>query len=553
MLFDLDELEGKEPIRAQVCIVGGGLAGITLATRLTRLGVGVAVLEAGGRSPEERSQQIYENAKMARKRHRGTTEGRFRVLGGATTRWGGQLLPYTPEIMQPEAGMKTESWPVALDEIEPHYPQAEALLQADPLPYEAKPLYEALGRKLPAALVSDRLSGLRPRFSKCAPFSRRNVGVTLGADLEVAPSAAIYLHANLKELKLSVDGQRIESVVAQNYAGKEFRFVADQFVVACGTIETSRLLLASRSVDPRGVGNKNDQVGRYFHDHISVPVATLHGKAQDAFLKSFGPFIVNRTAHTMKFEASPRLRKDLDVLSVMAHVIIDEPEGSPIDLMRSFLRTAQRRDIEQVLSQQLAKVLPACFDIARMGYVIAREKRRPASKAAVVNLCIDSEQLPLASTRVRLSDEVDAFRMPKAIVDWDVSAEDLSTIRRFGKYLRENFAPLLPEGFRWNEEIFDETREVNNITDTLHPMGGCRMGTDPRTSVVDAELRVHGIRNLSIASAAVYPSGGSSNPSFTIMALTLRLAERLSADVWRDHRPVLLTQDAGEAALAQRA
>jgi choline dehydrogenase-like flavoprotein len=62
-------------------------------------------------------------------------------------------------------------------------------------------------------------------------------------------------------------------------------------------------------------------------------------------------------------------------------------------------------------------------------------------------------------------------------------------------------------------------------------MGGTAMGVDPRSSVVDPDLRMHGVANLSVASCATYPSGGSSNPTFTLMALTLRLAERLMQDV----------------------
>ena len=97
--------------------------------------------------------------------------------------------------------------------------------------------------------------------------------------------------------------------------------------------------------------------------------------------------------------------------------------------------------------------------------------------------------------------------------------------------MRERFDALSIGGIQWRPEIFNESAEVTGIKDTFHPMGGCRMGTDPRESVVDPNLTVHGIPNLSIASAAVYPSGGSSNPSFTIIALALRLADRLAAQL----------------------
>ncbi|MEO7028876.1 MAG: GMC family oxidoreductase [Acidobacteriaceae bacterium] len=529
MLIDLEQHEARtEPFRAQVCIIGAGVAGNSLAHRLAAAGIRVALLEAGGRAHEDRSQSIY-NARMARLKHNGTHEGRFRLLGGSSTRWGGQLLPYTAEVMRPSPSMPSHGWPIGIDQIEPYYPDAQRLLDADDLPFDAKPFLTAFHRPLPPLL--DELPELRARFSKCAPFSRRNVGTTLGKELEQGSAATLYLHANLTELLLSPNGDRVVAALVRNYAGTKFRFEADHFVVACGTIETSRLLLASRSVDPAGVGNTHDQVGRYFHDHISLPAAKLTGPARKLFLESFGPFLHRRTAHTVKFEAAPQLRERLGLLAVMAHIIIDEPEDSGVGVARSLLRSIQRRDMKEAIFRELPKVPRASIDLARLAYTAKYKQRRHASTGAAVMLCLDSEQLPLADTRIRLDDDLDPLGMRKTVVDWTVSEPDLKTLRTFAAHLRERFTALSMEGINWRPEIFDESAEITGITDTFHPMGGCRMGTDPRASVVDGDLTVHGIANLSIASAAVYPAGGSSNPSFTIIALALRLADRLATQL----------------------
>ena len=159
------------------------------------------------------------------------------------------------------------------------------------------------------------------------------------------------------------------------------------------------------------------------------------------------------------------------------------------------------------------------------------ERRRHASSSAVVNLCLDSEQLPLADTRIRLGEDLDHLGMPKTVADWTISDFDRKTLRTFATYLRDRFAELKIQGIEWRPEVFDENAEITGITDTFHPMGGCRMGTDARESVVDANLTVHGIPNLSLATAAVYPAGGSSNPSLTIIALSLRLGDRLAAQL----------------------
>jgi choline dehydrogenase-like flavoprotein len=527
MLVDLEELEAQpEPIRSQVCIIGAGLAGHSLAQRLAAAGIDVALLEAGGRSLEERSQRIYD-ARMARLKHEGTYEGRFRLLGGSSTRWGGQLLPYTAEILQPSPSLPSHGWPLAIDEVAPFYFDAQRLLGVDDLPFDAKPFLDAFHREVPPLL--DELPELHARFSKCAPFSRRNMGTTVGKDLEQSNSVVLYLHANLTELLLAPTGDRIEAALVRNYAGRKFRFEADHFVLSCGTIETSRLLLASRRVNPRGIGNTYDQVGRYFHDQISLPSAELTGAARRMFLESFGPFLFRRTAHTVKFEASTQLRERLNLLAVMAHIVIDEPEDSGVIVARSLLRSVQRGDLKETIFRELPKVPRATIDLGRLAYMAKFEKRRYVSPRAAVMLCLNSEQLPLADTRIRLDDDLDPLGMPKTVVDWTVSDADLTTLRTFAAFLRERFAALSISGVEWRSKIFDESAEITGIRDTFHPMGGCRMGIDPRESVVDSNLTVHGIPNLSIASAAVFPAGGSSNPSFTIIALTLRLADRLAA------------------------
>jgi choline dehydrogenase-like flavoprotein len=527
MLVDLEEIEAQpQSIRSQVCIIGAGVSGHSLAQRLTATGIGVALLEAGGRAIEKRSQSVYD-ARMARRSHSGTLEGRFRLLGGSSTRWGGQLLPYTAEILQPPPSLSSYGWPLTIDDLTPFYLEAQRLLAADDFPFDAKAFLDAFHRKVPPLL--DELPELRARFSKCAPFSRRNLASSVGKDLERSNSATIYLHANLNELLLAPTGDRIEAALVRNYAGTKFRFEAEHFVLSAGTIETSRLLLASRSVNPKGVGNTYDQVGRYFHDQISLPAAELTGATRRMFLESFGPFLYRRTAHTVKFEASPQLREHLNLLAVMAHIIIDEPEDSGVSIVRSLLRSMQRGDMKETILRELPKVPRAWIDLGRLAYTAKFEKRRHASPRAAVMLCLDTGQLPLADTRIRVADDLDDLGMPKAIVDWTVSDTDLTTLRRFAAFLRDRFAALSISGIEWRPELFDESAEITGITDTFHPMGGCRMGMDPRESVVDSNLTVHGIPNLSVASAAVFPSGGSSNPSFTMIALALRLGDWLAS------------------------
>jgi choline dehydrogenase-like flavoprotein len=531
MQIDLESISvtSTVPYRSQVCVLGGGIAGLVLATALAKVGIDVHLLEAGGRTEEVRSQSLY-NAGMAGLVHTGTTEGRFRLFGGSSTRWGGQLLPYTPDVFAPPVGSPSMAWPIGPDAICQYYTQVEDLLGADHLPFGAD-IYRSFGRNIPEELSKSDTINLRA--SKWAPFARRNLALTLGEQAIASDKVTVFFHANVTELVLKQDGTRIESVLAQDYRGNQYRFEAEQYVLATGTIETSRLLLASRSVAPEGVGNEKDQVGRRFHDHVSYPAAELTGEARTKMLTWFAPILNQGTTHTAKLEASASLRERLNILAAMAHITIEEPEGSGADVIRGLLRSMQRGDLRGAIVNSLPRLPGASIEIARLAYNAKVRKRRAVSAAAKVTLRIDSEQKARSDNRVRIDiHEVDALGMPRTIVDWKVSEEELYSVRAFAVFLREEFARLGVGPIPWQPELQAEpSAPLTSVTDTFHPMGGTVMGVDPGRSVVDPDLRVHGVANLSVASCAAYPSGGSSNPTFTLMALTLRLAERLERDI----------------------
>jgi choline dehydrogenase-like flavoprotein len=300
MLLDLEAV--STPIlpipTASVCIAGAGIAGLVLACALADNGISVTLLEAGGRRHEDRSQILYD-AEMTATRHTGTTEGRFRVFGGSSVRWGGQLLPYTDDIFSPDSGLGSSGWPITAAALEPFYSKVEAILGADHLPFSME-LYRTLGMRVPADFESN--PNINLRFSKWAPFSHRNVARTLGEKAIASDRITVVLHANTTECLLSPNGSRIEALLAQNYQRRCFRFEAERYVLATETIETSRLLLASRSVCPNGVGNDGNQVGTKLHDHVSAAVADLDGEARVKLLSWLGPFFTKQTTHTARLE-----------------------------------------------------------------------------------------------------------------------------------------------------------------------------------------------------------------------------------------------------------
>ena len=329
MHIDLEQTGTSGSFHSTVCILGGGIAGLTLATRLASHKVDVHLLEAGGLAPEDRSQSLY-RAEMSADQHRGVHEGRFRIFGGSSTQWGGQLLPFTHDTFDPPQGTGTVHWPIEERELTPFYDEVQRILGVDKLPFTAE-LLPALGH--PALPASNEI---RLRYSKWAPFNRRNLAQSIGQGVLTNPKITLFTHANAASLCADPsDRTRIGSVRVLNYARREFIFTASHFIVCAGTIESSRLLLCSP-----GVPNPHDQIGRYFHDHLSFHAARFLSPARESS-STTNPFYVDDTLHAWKLEASPELRERERLLSVMAHLVVAEPEASGVAAVRNLLRSLQ--------------------------------------------------------------------------------------------------------------------------------------------------------------------------------------------------------------------
>jgi choline dehydrogenase-like flavoprotein len=548
MQIDLNQAEPRtKPFHAQVCIIGAGIAGLTLAHRLAQQGIDVALLEAGGLTLDPPVQAALASTPLTGTPHLGTHEGRFQVFGGASLRWGGQLLPMPssatealssrPErsaVEGPEAppAQPTPPWPIAPESLTPHYAAAEKLLAVDNLPYNANAFF-AVTHFQPPALIN-QLPHLTPSLSKWTPFSHRNLASTIGRDLLDHPNVTVYLHAQATQLELAPARTHIQATQVCTFTGKTFRFEAQHFIVAAGTVETSRLLLASRSIAPEGVGNQHDQVGRNFHDHLTIPAAPLHGLARTALLSQLRPFVFGATQHSFKLEAAPQLREQLALNPVLAHLTFNEKPGSGLAAVRDLLHARQHGDFAATLRANISHLPSAAIEAFRLAASAKLHHRRFINASTTVTLQLNAAQDAPSPSRITLREDCDPNGLPQPMVDWRITPHELHTLRAFAAHLRESLATLsLDSGIDWQPALFDDNQPLANLEDARHAMGGACMGTDPRTSVVDSNLTVHGIANLHIAGAATFPDGSPQLITLPLMALALRLADHLAAQIVR--------------------
>jgi choline dehydrogenase-like flavoprotein len=482
-------------------------------------GGAVAPIAAGGGGLEPGAQSQFGEARFEGLIHPGTREGRFRVFGGSSLRWGGQLLPL-PEGFDEAA----RRWPILRAELEPYYTPAEALLG---LQRGSAGDVEVVRQALSSAFFSE-MEGVEVELSTWTPFSQRNMARTVGRTIAEDVNASVYLHAQVVEVVPDAAAGRVAALILKNAAGVKFRFEAQQFVLAAGAVETARLLLASRGHDDRGVGNAHGQVGRNFHDHLTLPVAEVKGAARARLLEELRPWVFDGVSHSVKLQASRQLEKRLGLNPVLAHITLEEPEDSGIAAVRAMLTALQQGHVGSALQKHAEHIPAALVEAVKLGWEAKLRNRRFVSKRATVKLQLNVAQDVPSASRITLAEERDANGMPQAIVDWRVSEGEIATIVGFAAHLRERFTALGLDGVEWTPELESPERLKGLLDDARHAMGGTCMGDDPASSVVDAGLKVHGVENLSVVSAGVFPSGSPQLPGLPLMALALRLADRIA-------------------------
>jgi choline dehydrogenase-like flavoprotein len=284
----------------------------------------------------------------------------------------------------------------------------------------------------------------------------------------------------------------------------------------------------SNSVEPAGIGNRHDVVGRYFQDHpgVVVPIRVLDKARFGAWYNSFAK---NGIRYGIKIVASSRLQREQQILNVGSEIFYPPTEQDPVDAAKLVLKSVRqshlRREVPQAIkamARRPDRVVRAAF----RHYVL----RQPASVGGTKPfLGIGTEQAPNPESRITLSGERDSFHVPRARLAWRLTENESRSVSALMRAIQGHWSKLGVAELQ-AEHVPIAGRELGKFggfVDANHHMGATRMGTDPLRSVVDANCKVHDYDNLYIASSSIFPTGGFSNPTLSLLALCMRLCDRL--------------------------
>jgi choline dehydrogenase-like flavoprotein len=527
---DARTVEAGTEIRADLCIVGGGAAGITLARELIGAPFRVLLLESGGLRFERRPQRLYIGENVGLPNY-ATAHSRFRVFGGSTTRWPGQCRPFDAIDFEARDWVPYSGWPFGRAHLEPWYRRARAACNLSSDDFEPAAWLDGA----PALPLGDDLEPVVFQFGHPTDFAK-----AYRSELEAAANVEILLNANVLEIEPDAGLRQARAVAVRTFAGSDFRVRARAIVLACGGIENARLLLASNRVARAGLGNQHDLVGRFFMDHPYLTTGYLDpADPADArglhVIDSFKRVGWEQRAHLGFALAEGVLRRER-LNGCSAYFIrrlrsetapeYFSPGGKSLAHLRDFL-------IDKVPDKQLGRHLAnLALGCREVGITLARRAADLVRPKQCLALRIIPEATPRPDSRVMLSDERDELEMPRVRVDWRLNPEDRRGLERLRAALKSAVRDR-GLGTLVDDPSDDETGWPPSMAGGKHHIGTTRMHADPKQGVVDPDCRIHGLANLYVAGSSVFPTSGYANPTLTIVALALRLADHLKVRLGR--------------------
>lgn len=522
MIIDLEKSEAVANGHSSVCIAGAGAAGICLAVELAKSGINVTLLESGGLQDEAATQELYAS-EVTGLPHQGIHIGRFRVLGGTTTRWTGLIRELDASNFEVRPWIPNSGWPFSKEAIEPYYQRA---LELEGLA-SAIPDDQAVWKKIncPPPNFGEQLAPFFLRWCPEANFARLH-----GEELRKPGKITVYLHANVCEILLGDGQDAIAGLRCRTLGGRSEIFTADRYVFCLGGIESARLLLQPLAQARVAPWNVHGVVGRYFQDHIGTTLLEIKPRSRRQFHRWCDNVYRSGRRYLPGLKLPAEEQRRLECLAISASFAVQNAKTEAYNEFINFAGRMRRRKFQSGDLGAAFRYLPAAGLAVRKTLRYGLRGRGYNPSESGIFLRFHTEQSPNPESRIELATERDATGLFRSRLHWAVTELEIHTIQKYAQVVRDafrrsDFAEVLAEPAieAGGSEL------ISRMEDTYHHMGATRMADSPERGVVDADLRLFGVRNGYVCGSSVFPTSGFANPTHTIIALAVRLAEHLAS------------------------
>ena len=514
MHIDARFLENNSLIEGDICIIGAGAAGLSIAMELMNTPYKVILLEGGGFQYDDRIQELY-SGKTTGQPYYPIKSSELHYFGGTTGHWGGMCSPFDPVIFLKRPWIAKSGWPITREMLMPYYDRARLNLDIGIYGFDLD-YWQKQDPTLKSIPFDENVIWTKIwNFSPPTRFGEKYRNTIVNAK-----NIHLYTYANVVDITANEEISCVNSVTVKNYAGKTNKVTASRFVLACAGIQNARVLLAANKQSPKGLGNDNDLVGRYFMEHLEIKSAELWLK-QKSELKLY-------------MFASPRVQGELAVMpqkQIEYEILNGIVSFTPLEIAKQippyitrWTNTDPREDqkyFDQATYEAHGNRIVRFFE----SFKSEETRKMHQSFQMIMRL----EQAPNPLSRVTLCNEKDELGVPRAALHWAFTSLEKKSIRKIYEIIGQQAGITGIGRVKLMDELLDEKDESLPATTSggWHHMGTTRMSDDPKNGVVNADCRIHGIQNLYIAGSSCFPTGSGVNPTYTIVALSIRLADHL--------------------------
>ncbi len=551
MIVDANNYAAGQAINADICIVGAGAAGIAIAAEFANTKTNVVLMESGAFSVNSKLQdELFDGEVASGSRHPRANLYRRRVIGGTTSVWGGRCVPFDDIDFERRDYIPYSGWPFSGTDILPYYKRANPFCDAG--------IFDYCAESSMSADAGDMIPGFSSAVLKTTNIERFSLPTHFGhryrALLNSAPNISLIYHATCTSIKLKENGQIVDRLIFQNGKDQPINIISKKYVLAMGGLETTRILLSSTDIMPNGIGNDSDKLGRFYMCHLALNTEELrisknitnviygYEKSKD------GIYCRRRIAFSAEAQRSHKMGNMIarfiypnaanpdhgnGILSTLFLTrSILQPEYRGAFSLNDFLNKPEQRRINYPAHlKNVLFDLPQTLQFSQMilrKRFLARRKLPSVmlkSRSNSYPLDLNIEQSPEPSSRITLIGEKDSSGIPKLRIDWRTNDVDKYTVRTGVNIIRDEF-----HRSGCGELSVDQDKIENYWPVGGHHIGTTRMAISSRDGVVDENCQVHGVSNLYVSSSSIFPTSSHANPTLTIVALAIRLADHLKHD-----------------------
>ena len=507
MHIDARELPANSIIEGDVCIVGAGAAGISIALDWIGSDHKVILLEGGGFEYDDKVQDLYAG-KTTGQHYFPLKSARLHYFGGTTGHWAGFCSTFDEIDFEKRDWIPHSGWPIKRADLDPFYKRAHTNVELGPYEYDWK-YWQQQDPQLQSVLKDESVV-----WNKVWQFNNTRFGTKYRDAIVNAKNVHLYTYANLVDITANENVSAIKQVTVKNYTGKQHTVKAKHFILACCSVQNARILLSANKQAPKGLGNDHDNVGRYFMEHLEIKSAELWLSRPDPlklYAWDFGKKMRCELAITKEQQAKNKI---LNGTASLIPLSMAKKVKPIIDVWNSDNPQKNNDKMMEEYSDAGKEVRNAKADdkIFRSYELFTR-----------------IEQAPNPDSRITLDKEKDALGMPRANLHWVLTPLEKHSIRKIYELIGQQIGKSGAGRVKLMEYLWDEkdTAWPAFTGGGWHHMGTTRMSDDPASGVVDANCKVHGIANLHIAGASCYATAAAPNPTLTVIALSLRLSDHL--------------------------